>query len=409
MVGKYYENWMPSTNDGDFTVATLVVVGIVLLLLCPLTSCARERKRRRRARKAAKRAQSQAQGSPENPYVLFNPEEGGMFASDADLQSFIDDLSRLVPEGNTHTVSVPVMSEDDESVSSVSIQVPSWYMTKQSDGLMYRYHQTKAAINVFGGSADYVDGDDDSLYGNDTVRAVKNFLNEDPECYLMLKMKDLPKKAKKAAISLGYTEKTWLNPAQDTPEKTYAYNKDWNALTEFEKKQAAILGYDERSWQDGETVKSSAESSEAPIKGQTCRILFSCDKEARRIFRIAVPSTIGSATSTLTSAMSSALISYNFGADNFIAYSMVFVLTGLADALYGGIGAAAGILVAQAIGAGNKYLAAQYEQAAFLLEYLFAIPLYAIVWFYYEEIIEFMGLDEDIARECNNLLNYKID
>ena len=138
MVGKYYENWMPSTNDGDFTVATLVVVGVVLLLLCPLTSCARERKRRRRARKAAKRAQSQAQGSPENPYVLFNPEEGGMFASEADLQSFIDDLSRLVPEGNTHTVSVPVMSEDDESVSSVSIQVPSWYMTKQSDGLMYR-------------------------------------------------------------------------------------------------------------------------------------------------------------------------------------------------------------------------------------------------------------------------------
>jgi Na+-driven multidrug efflux pump len=108
--------------------------------------------------------------------------------------------------------------------------------------------------------------------------------------------------------------------------------------------------------------------------------MISWDKEARRIFNIAIPSIVGSATSTITSAVSTALVSYHLGTDNYVAYSMVYVVFGFADSLYGGIAEAKNILVSQAIGAGNHFLAGQYEQAAFLMSYIFAIPLYAVVW-----------------------------
>ena len=59
----------------------------------------------------------------------------------------------------------------------------------------------------------------------------------------------------------------------------------------------------------------------------------------------------------LCSAATSALVSRHWGAEDHVAYSMAFVLVGLASALTGGIGDASGVLVAQAVGDGRCYLA----------------------------------------------------
>lgn len=69
--------------------------------------------------------------------------------------------------------------------------------------------------------------------------------------------------------------------------------------------------------------------------------------------KIAIPSIVGSATTTITSAVSTALISFNLGTENYVAYSMVYVAFGFVDSLHGGIPGAKDILVSQAIGAGN--------------------------------------------------------
>lgn len=131
---------------------------------------------------------------------------------------------------------------------------------------------------------------------------------------------------------------------------------------------------------------------------RTARILFRWDAEAARIVRIALPSTIGSAGEAFCSAATSALVSRHWGADQYVAYSMASVLLGLASALTGGIGDASGVLVAQAVGGGRCYLAGQYRQAGNLLEYFMLIPMYGIVWYYFVDIMVWMGLGEEIGE-----------
>ena len=121
--------------------------------------------------------------------------------------------------------------------------------------------------------------------------------------------------------------------------------------------------------------------------------------------KIAIPSIVGSATTTITSAVSTALISFNLGTENYVAYSMVYVAFGFVDSLHGGIPGAKDILVSQAIGAGNILGGGQYEQAAFLMAHAFAIPLYAVVWLLFPDFIALLGLEPEIARTFLSRLN----
>ncbi|KAG7348741.1 MATE efflux family protein [Nitzschia inconspicua] len=137
---------------------------------------------------------------------------------------------------------------------------------------------------------------------------------------------------------------------------------------------------------------------EYPKGCRTLAMTMACDHESKRILGLAVPSTIGSATTTITSTVSTALISYHMGTENYVAYSMVYVLTGFADALYSGIAEAKSLLVARAVGSENPFLAGQYEQAGMLLEYICAIPLYTIVFVFFPQIIALLGLEPEVSQ-----------
>ena len=53
--------------------------------------------------------------------------------------------------------------------------------------------------------------------------------------------------AKAAAIKIGYTPEIWAADG-DTPLS----DKDWSELTQEQKDAAAVLGYDEESWDEDE-------------------------------------------------------------------------------------------------------------------------------------------------------------
>ncbi|KAL3896885.1 MAG: hypothetical protein SGARI_007051 [Bacillariaceae sp.] len=177
---------------------------------------------------------------------------------------------------------------------------------------------------------------------------------------------------------------------------------------------ARLADVDENATDDIQEVKEDGSGKEeddddgneedCDTKGAaTCERVVAWDRESKRIFSLAVPSTIGSATSAVTSAVSTAMISYNLGVENYVAYSMVYVVFGFVDALYGGIESAKSLLVAQAIGASNHYLAGQYEQAGFLLEWICTVPLYTVTYLLYDDLIQLMGLESEVAvrvRHC---------
>ncbi|KAG7375056.1 MATE efflux family protein [Nitzschia inconspicua] len=154
---------------------------------------------------------------------------------------------------------------------------------------------------------------------------------------------------------------------------------------------------DQRRDDDGDD-DDSIDVIEYPKGCRTLAMTMSCDHESKRILGLAVPSTIGSATTTITSTVSTALISYHLGTENYVAYSMVYVLTGFADALYSGIAEAKSLLVARAVGSENPFLAGQYEQAGMLLEYICAIPLYTIVFVFFPQIIALLGLEPEVSQ-----------
>jgi MatE len=141
----------------------------------------------------------------------------------------------------------------------------------------------------------------------------------------------------------------------------------------------------------------------------TCALVMNFDFESKRIFALAAPSAVGSITSAITSTVATALISYNMGTENYVAYIMVFVLLGFCAATYSGIAEAKSLLVAQAIGAGDPFLAGQYEQAGLLLENVCAVPLYIGVYFLFPNLIALLGLEQEVAREYSEIICLSID
>ena len=70
--------------------------------------------------------------------------------------------------------------------------------------------------------------------------------------------KELPVKAKKAAVMLGYTKRSWDNSVD--PQ---TINKPWARLSKDQQKAAMALGYNERTWNIGKVPATEPPTSEA--------------------------------------------------------------------------------------------------------------------------------------------------
>eukprot|EP00978_Attheya_sp_CCMP212_P038907 scaffold197440_cov56-Attheya_sp.AAC.1 len=135
------------------------------------------------------------------------------------------------------------------------------------------------------------------------------------------------------------------------------------------------------------------------IRGwQTFRLVIGCNKECRKIFKVALPSTFSSISSAFLSATTSAMVAYNFGSEAYTAYAMVGAFLGISDSFVSGIAAAESTLTAQAIGMGNSFMAGQYAQLTCVLYILLAVPSYVLWIFAAGPAMLAMGLGEDVAN-----------
>jgi len=392
----YYANYVSTTIDNDFTLATILVIVASACAVYPLSWLVRSwrKGRRQRRRDAARRLEGDAakKTSPDDAedgggtYARMDAAgdnaaadaAAGALAPDSITKLLIDKKVFLNGDVLTSLIEASLDDLDDYEKETALASFPA-----DSDG------QNESRLLV---------EDEDGVSREVVV----------PRLRWLARMMPRSHKSKEAWRKILEERSNWMASAVCAPPADFK-DEDGEDL------KGSYFVDDEISddgavYMAGEATDDDADTSTrdedavAPetwsfVKSlRTARILFRWDAEASRIVRIALPSTIGSAGEAFCSAATSALVSRHWGADQYVAYSMVSVLVGLASALTGGIGDASGVLVAQAVGGGRYYLAGQYRQAALVVEYLMLLPLYGLVWWYFVDMIVWMGLEEEIGE-----------
>eukprot|EP00545_Synedropsis_sp_CCMP1620_P006902 CAMPEP_0119010986 /NCGR_PEP_ID=MMETSP1176-20130426/5378_1 /TAXON_ID=265551 /ORGANISM="Synedropsis recta cf, Strain CCMP1620" /LENGTH=723 /DNA_ID=CAMNT_0006963739 /DNA_START=46 /DNA_END=2220 /DNA_ORIENTATION=+ len=131
-----------------------------------------------------------------------------------------------------------------------------------------------------------------------------------------------------------------------------------------------------------------------PVDTGLCAIL-SFNKETRKILKLAIPYTVSALASSTLSNICFILISQYIGTKAVAAYALVSILVGLTDGMLQGPIYACTTLCAQAVGAGNTFLAGQYIQLAALFYILLNIPAVWFWWTYMYDVILYLEWGDD--------------
>ncbi|KAL7542980.1 hypothetical protein ACHAWF_007292 [Thalassiosira exigua] len=389
-----YSSYVPAATARDFAVPTACVVGAAAAAVVPLARLVRRRRRRRRAAAAA-RGLADGGGEDARGSRARGDEgrDGGGDGADRGLDT-VEVYRALIESAGAR------LDFDDDDDDALAVPVP-WWDEAEAEG----------EDDGKGES----DGEDD---GKDNEEDGAEAASEDvlvvprPQWYARLlpwswRLADQRRRILEEQ-SATLSNVLWAAPP---PDVGGGAAEDGVAIAD-----AAELAYflDEPASASSAATKeddppsptAAAEAAAAVPERPRClaksrrtaRILLAWDAEASRIVRIALPATIASAGSAFCDAATSALVSRHWGTDAYVAYGMACVLGTLVGALVGGVTDASGVLVAQAAGSGRGYLAGQYEQAALMLKYAVATPLYGLGYYYFVELVSWMGLEEDIGE-----------
>ncbi|KAL3812062.1 hypothetical protein ACHAXA_010034 [Cyclostephanos tholiformis] len=122
-----------------------------------------------------------------------------------------------------------------------------------------------------------------------------------------------------------------------------------------------------------------------------------CDREMKRILRLAVPFTISAIAKTASELIVVAIISHTLGTNAMVAYAMTYGLVGISFSFMGGWHEAVTTLVSMAYGAGNHDLAGKYVQIACISYVLCEIPM-AFIWIAtMGKVLLLLGFDDSVA------------
>jgi len=205
---------------------------------------------------------------------------------------------------------------------------------------------------------------------------------------------ELPSHIQKEAIVLGYEKEMW-NGGGTPPTR----DKNWSDLSERERRAAAIIGYNQKFWDEGGLSQLDINDLDETTRGwKTFRNVVRFDKESRKILKISVPATIEAGLGALMHTFEIAVISSYLGPDSLTAAAMVDLAYTFNTIVSSGLRGAEEILLAQAIGMHNYYLAGSIAQLSTLIYVLFTIPM-GIIWtIHIRGFILWFGLSEDIAQ-----------
>lgn len=207
---------------------------------------------------------------------------------------------------------------------------------------------------------------------------------------------ELPPYIKDAAILLGYDEMAW-----DGGYSVPITEKKWDDLTVEEQIAAARLGYNETFWNQSHSTKEVIDTSHLhdAIRGfETFRAVLRCNKESRKIAKIAIPTTIENMVGTILNAVQLAYISKYIGSDALVVVGMIDFALSLTEILGAGIAAAEEVMVAQFIGGGDYYRAGATVQLSVFLYMLVAIPTYITWIIFIQDLCLYFELGYGVAQ-----------
>ena len=203
---------------------------------------------------------------------------------------------------------------------------------------------------------------------------------------------ELPSHVRDAACLLGCTS----SQAWNAGGVAYSIDKSWNELSPSQIKAAGVLGFNQKLW-DHETVKRT--KFQQAIRGfDTCREVIRCDREAGEISSIAIPATWENMLSLCTDAVQVALIAQYLGPDVLAAYAVVEGCLLIAYNIGSGLEGAEEVLICQALGMNDSFLAGQWTLLAIAIYVLLAAPVYIALIFFIDEIIIGLGLGVEVAE-----------
>ena len=203
---------------------------------------------------------------------------------------------------------------------------------------------------------------------------------------------ELPSHVRDAACLLGCTSsKAWNHGG-------VAYNNDksWDELSSNQIRAARILGFDQRLWDHGAIERTKIQED---IRGiDTYREVVQCDRETRMITSIALPATWETMLELTTEAIQIALISQYLGQDALDAYAVVEGCLFVAYNIGSGLADAEEILVCQALGKEDTFLAGQYALLSITTHLASVAPVYIILIFFIGAITIGLGLNAEVAN-----------
>lgn len=202
---------------------------------------------------------------------------------------------------------------------------------------------------------------------------------------------ELPSHVRDAACLLGCTS----SQAWNCGGVAYNNDKSWIELSSTQIRAARVLGFNQRLW-DHEAIERTR-FHEAVRGLDTYREVVECNRETGIIASIALPATWENMIELIMGAIQVALISQYLGPEVLAAYAVVEGCLSIAYNIGSGLSSAEEILVCQALGMEDSFLAGQYTLLSVTTYLLAAAPVYIILIFFIDEIVIGLRLGNEIA------------
>lgn len=157
--------------------------------------------------------------------------------------------------------------------------------------------------------------------------------------------------------------------------------------------------------------KNKTEPFQSKLTGSFCscrdvtalfdNFIFICelDKEMRKIIALMIPFVLSTVSESVFDLIFVAFVGNFIGTNALVAYTVTLSLIGITDSFILGISDAEITVCSHAIGVGDNVLCGQYVQLAIIIYLLYSIPVLAIWWLFIYDVLEWMGLGENIAQQ----------
>ena len=300
----------------------------------------------------------------------------------ARLASRVDITSPLAlpPNPRRSDKSIKKVANDDATVSMFDEYFP---MDGGEDDYMYDEEEGSPRGCLIVCCSDNSDWHDDKTIDTEDIL--------DEGAWDNYEWHELPSHVRDAACLLGCTS----SQAWDCGGVAYNNNQSWSELSSAQIKAARVLGFNQRLW-DHEAIERT--KMQQVIRGlDTYREVVQCNEETRMITGIALPATWETMLELITEAIQIALISKYLGQDALDAYAVVEGCLFVAYNIGSGLTDAEEILVCQALGMEDTFLAGQYTLLSIATYIISAAPIYLCLIFFIETIILGLGLNAEVA------------